>query len=245
MRETLLLVADYREIPLKRLIKLGEEIFGLSPRTIRNHLSRMVTVSFELKLFRFRKELKLKVFPVGFYKRRNGEKVVYFIDQVPKRLAIAYITSVIIIFLTAISQILEGDLPGAMSTVFWPLLMPSIGSTFLSYLGHRIRHQEGVYDNEIKCVIKYREKKKNIIVKGIFKREARLSKVKEYAIQEIGRRRGEPLRGEYILLFIGEGGREIRVNEVNRLYLLDGRVLHFKLVKPRKLSKPAHQKTSS
>jgi len=62
-----LLVADYREIPLKRLIQLGEEIFGLSPRTIRSHLSRMITVSFELKLFRFKKEFKLKVFPVGFY----------------------------------------------------------------------------------------------------------------------------------------------------------------------------------
>jgi len=96
MWETLLLVADHREIPLKKLIRLGEEIFGLTERTIRNHLNSTVTLG---PVEFMGKELRLNIFPVGFYISRKGERIVYFIDEAPKRLAIAYIGASIALFI--------------------------------------------------------------------------------------------------------------------------------------------------
>lgn len=237
-----MLVADYREIPLKRLIQLGEEIFGLSPRTIRNHLSKTVTASFKLKLPKFKKEFKFKVFPVGFYERRKGEKIVYFIDHVPIRQAIIYLASVALLSLTAIMLILRGDLSRAMWAIL-AILISALGPAIVSFLAYCVRCAENIPDNKVTCIIKYRERKKDIIIRAGFRRGTRLSEVKEYAIREIASRRGRPLRGDHHLLFIGEDGRGVKVNEVKRLYSLDGQVLHFELVSSRKLSKRSPQKT--
>ncbi|MHA1632647.1 MAG: hypothetical protein ACTSXC_07590 [Candidatus Freyarchaeota archaeon] len=224
MRETLLLVSDYGEIPLKKLIELGEEIFGLSPRTIRNHLDRMVIIwSFRL----FGREVSFKVFPVGFYKRRNGERIVYFIGQAPRRLAITYLAASIILFLLGILTILVGDLLGAMQIASMILVL-AIGPLTLSVLAYLVRRREGIPSSKVTCIIKYCGKK-NIIVKAAFKRNTRLYEVKEYAIREIGKRRGKPLRREYSLNFIDKDGREIKVNETSPLYVLNAETLHFEL----------------
>lgn len=229
MRETLLLVATYREIPFKKLISLGEEIFGLSERAIRNHLNSTVT----LGPVRFMgRELRLNIFPVGFYKLRNGERVVYFIDHVPKRLAITYITALITSFTLGILTILAGDLVGAMHIA--ALMLPlAISSLFISCFGYKVRRKLGIDGDKITCLLKYR-KKKSIILKAAFERTTRLYEIKEHAIKEISKRLGKPLRGEYSIILVDRDGKEVKVNETDRLYVLNAETLHFKLKARRK-----------
>jgi len=224
MRETLLLVADHGEIPLKKLISLGEIIFGLSERTIRNHLNRMIT----LGPVRFMgREIRLNVFPVGFSKLPNGERTVYFIDQAPRRLAITYIAASITLFVLGILTILAGDLAGA-KYIAALILVLAIGPLFLSILGSRLRSKIGVHRDKVTCLIKYR-KKKSIILKAAFKRSTRLYEVKERVIKKISKRLGKPLRREYSIIFVDRNGNEIKIDETSRLHALNAETLHFKL----------------
>jgi len=224
MRETLLLVSDYRELPLEKLMKLGEEIFGLNPRTIRNHLKSRVTIgSFRL----FGREVSFKVFPVRFYKQRNGEKIVYFIDEAPSRLAVTYLVASIILFFLGILTMLAGDLLVTMQIALTIILL-AIGPLTLSVLGYIIRRKIGIHSSKVTCIIKYRGKK-SMIIKAAFKRSTRLYEIKEYAIREIGKRCGKPLRKEYSLIFIDRDGREIKVDETSPLYVLNMKMPHFEL----------------
>ena len=224
MRETLLLVADHGEIPLKKLISLGEITFGLSERTIRNHLNRMIT----LGPVRFMgREIRLNVFPVGFSKLPNGERTVYFIDQAPRRLAITYIAASITLFVLGILTILAGDLLGAMQIAVMILVL-AIGPLFLSILGGRVRRKIGAHRDKVTCLVKYR-KKKGIILKAAFKRSTRLYEIKEHVIKKISKRLGKPLRGEYSIIFVDRNGNEIKIDETSRLYALNAETLHFKL----------------
>jgi len=72
-----------------------------------------------------------------------------------------------------------------------------------------------------------------MIIKAAFKRSTRLYEIKEYAIKEINKRRGKPLRREYSLIFIDRDGREIKVNETSPLYVLNTETAHFKLKEAR------------
>ena len=224
MWETLRLVADHRQIPLKKLIRLGEEIFGLTERTIRNHLNSPVT----LGPVRFMgRELRLSILPVGFYRSRKGERIVYFIDEAPKKLAITYIGVSITFFILGILKILVGDLIGAIQTAEMTMLL-AVGPLTLSLIGNRVRRKIGAHTNKVTCLIKYR-KKKSIILKATFNRITRLYEIKDHVIKEISKRLGKSIRREYSIILVDRDGREIKINETSRLYALNAETLHFKL----------------
>jgi len=225
LREILILISNNPGIKFRKLAKKAKEYFDMDAKRIYDYLN----AEFRLKIKLFSKEFHVSVFPIIPYRLIPfDERRVYFVGRPPTFISILYILNAAGLLINAIRCYIQGEF--AFTVIITISLLIGIPCLFLRWWIGRIilKHYE-ICVGKVLCIIRHG---KNTRLLKKFSLNTRMYEIKEYALKELERRRGKPIRREYLLYLIDKSGARVLPEPNSTLYpyALNSKRLLFELI---------------